>query len=278
MTMTNKALALSGGGFAGEAWMLGLIHGLREGGVDLGDADLIVGTSAGARVGAQVATGVLDEVVAMNRRSAAPQISGTATMAEFTAAVMRVYRDAGDGQEAARRIANLGPLGPPLVAAEERRRVIGAHLPVQVWPERRLVVAAVEADTGCRITFDAGSGVGLLDAVTASGALPGIFPLATIDGRRYADGGVHSLYNADLAAGHDIVTILSPVRLDAYLEGKLDADVAALGDATVHVVLADEESLVAMGSNPIVGDTSRAVEAGARQARRELDDLRAAWR
>jgi NTE family protein len=42
--------------------------------------------------------------------------------------------------------------------------------------------------------------VSLVDAVLASGALPGIFALTEVDGRRYADGGVHSLYNADLAA------------------------------------------------------------------------------
>jgi NTE family protein len=47
-TTTKRALVLSGGGTAGGAWMLGLIDGLRKHGVDLGDADLIVGTSAGA--------------------------------------------------------------------------------------------------------------------------------------------------------------------------------------------------------------------------------------
>src|SRR5436190_1122947 len=49
--ITNKAVVLSGGGFAGGAWMLGLIDSLADRGVDLGDADLIVGTSAGARTG-----------------------------------------------------------------------------------------------------------------------------------------------------------------------------------------------------------------------------------
>ena len=65
MSGTARALVLSGGGTAGGAWMLGLIHGLREEGVDLGDADLIVGTSAGARTGAQLAAGILDGDLAL---------------------------------------------------------------------------------------------------------------------------------------------------------------------------------------------------------------------
>jgi predicted acylesterase/phospholipase RssA len=65
--------------------------------------------------------------------------------------------------------------------------------------------------------------------VLSGGALPGVYPLVTIGRRRYADGGAHSLYNADLAAGHDVVTVLSPMPLNDYLRAKLDAEVAAAG-------------------------------------------------
>ena len=50
----KRALVLAGGGAAGNAWELGLIAGLSDGGVDLTEADLIIGTSAGATVAAQV--------------------------------------------------------------------------------------------------------------------------------------------------------------------------------------------------------------------------------
>src|SRR5919199_1718799 len=50
-----RALVLGGGGITGIAWELGLLAGLRRLGTDLGDADLIVGTSAGAYVGAVLA-------------------------------------------------------------------------------------------------------------------------------------------------------------------------------------------------------------------------------
>ena len=58
-----KALVLGGGGVAGIAWETGVLLGLSRAGVDLTDADLLVGTSAGSVVAAQVATGVaLDEL------------------------------------------------------------------------------------------------------------------------------------------------------------------------------------------------------------------------
>jgi NTE family protein len=277
-TITSRALVLSGGGTAGGAWMLGLIDGLRNRGVDLGDADLIVGTSAGARAGAQLAPGVLDEVVELYRGSGLPRIEPFAELRDFVAASMRVIAEVGDGEEAARRIANLGPLGPGLVPEEARRRMIAASVPVQAWPARRLVITAVDAASGRHVTFDADSGVALRDAVAASGALPGIFPLTTINGQPYADGGVHSLYNADLAAGHDVVTVLSPIPLNEYLKGKLDAEAAALGGAMVHLIVADAPSLAAIGPNPVSTEAARAaLDAGAAQAEREVEALRSAW-
>jgi NTE family protein len=140
------------------------------------------------------------------------------------------------------------------------------------------VITAVDADSGRRVTFDAMSGVGLVDAVLASGALPGIYQLVAINGRRYADGGVHSLYSADLAAGCDVVTVFSPVPQNDYLHSKLDAEIKALGSVAVRVVLADEQSLAAIGPDALSAATARAaVEAGVAQARQEIAALHAMW-
>ncbi|SDP58248.1 NTE family protein [Pedococcus dokdonensis] len=54
MGALGRALVLAGGGAAGHAWELGLIAGLAEGGVDLVAADLVIGTSAGSTVAAQI--------------------------------------------------------------------------------------------------------------------------------------------------------------------------------------------------------------------------------
>jgi NTE family protein len=173
------------------------------------------------------------------------------------------------GPEATRRIANLEPLGDWLGDAAERRAAIAAHLPVREWPDKRLAVVAVDAETGDRVVFEAGSGVPLLDAVTASGALPGVYPLVTIEGRRYADGGAHSLFSADLAGGHDVVAVVSPLRLNPLLQAQLDAELATLDSATVSLIVADEESLAAIGPDPLsVATVPAAVDAGVAQARR----------
>jgi len=50
-----RALVLGGGGPVGRAWEIGLTHGFAGQGIDLGTADLIIGTSAGAVVGATLA-------------------------------------------------------------------------------------------------------------------------------------------------------------------------------------------------------------------------------
>lgn len=108
MTSPGKALVLSGGGNAGAAWLAGIINALQQHRIDLADADLIVGTSAGARVGAQLATGTLGQAVEMYRRSDMPAVKVYATLPQFVAASMDIIAQAPDGQEAARRIAALG--------------------------------------------------------------------------------------------------------------------------------------------------------------------------
>ena len=55
---TGQALVLGGGGVAGIAWMTGLLAGLAEAGEDVTGADVVIGTSAGANVAAQLGSGL----------------------------------------------------------------------------------------------------------------------------------------------------------------------------------------------------------------------------
>ena len=95
---------------------------------------------------------------------------------------------------------------------QERIDVIGSRLVSTEWPERPLVVTAVDTETGEFTTFDRDSGVPLVSAVAASCAVPGVYPPVTIDGRRYMDGGMRSAANADLAQGYDRLVVLAPIR------------------------------------------------------------------
>ncbi len=275
--MRGKAVVLSGGGNGGAAWMVGIVSGLQAHGTDLGGADLIVGTSAGARVGAQLATGALGQAVSLYR-SGIPPVELYATLPQWAAAAMSIIAQAADQQDAARAVAQMAPVGQQLASGPDRRRQVAAQLPVHQWPQQRLLIVAVDADSGQRVVFDASSGVNLVDAVTASGALPGLYPLVVIGDRRYADGGAYSLCSADLASGHDVVIVISPVALNDYLRARLDREIAALGDARVHVVTADELSLAAIGPNAASVETMpAALDAGLAQAGQEINALAAIW-
>jgi NTE family protein len=65
-------------------------------------------------------------------------------------------------------------LGP--AAAQQRRAMVAARLPRQEWPNRPMIVPAVNAHTGQLVAFDRDSVVDFVDAVTASTALPGTVP------------------------------------------------------------------------------------------------------
>jgi NTE family protein len=209
----TEALVLGGGGVAGIAWITGLLAGLADTGQDVMAADLIVGTSAGATVAAQLGSGVgLEELYA---RQAEPGLQTAEIMAEvnlgsFGAELAAVLQNATSMAEL-RRAAGRFALDAATVPEPERRAVIESRLPSHEWPARARKIVAVDAESGEPRVFDSSSGVSLVDAVTASCAVTGLWPPATINGRRYIDGGVRSPENADYAAGAARVLIVAPL-------------------------------------------------------------------
>ena len=101
-------------------------------------------------------------------------------------------------------------------------------------------------------------------------------PPVTIGERRYIDGGVRSVANADLAAGADPAILLAPL---AGLGGLgLDAELASLGDGRTLLVQADAATQQAMGINPLDPEKRRpAAEAGRRQAAEVLEAVKSTW-
>jgi NTE family protein len=61
----------------------------------------------------------------------------------------------------------------------------------------------------CHPGWDAASTAPLVRAIASGSALPGVYPPITIGGQRYMDGGVRIMMNADLAAGHTVVIVVS---------------------------------------------------------------------
>jgi NTE family protein len=278
MTET-RALVLAGGGVTGIAWELGLVTGLAGRGVDVTTPDLILGTSAGSTVGAQIASGVpLDELGARQLAEQSGEIAVDLDVDEFRARLAEVVADAPDAQTARVRIGAMA-LQAETVPEGVRRKAIEARLPVRDWPRQRLVVTAVDAATGELARLDRDSGVPLVDAVAASCAVPGVWPPVTIGGRRYVDGGARTIANADLAAGHDRVLVVVPMALEGLYRDELDAELAVLEETgQPRVVAADDASLAAIGPNPL--DPSRrpaAYRAGLAQGERIADDVAAFW-
>src|ERR1700726_3065660 len=216
----NLALVLGGGGAAGNAWEIGVIAGLAGAGLDMTEAaDLVVGTSAGATAAAQVRSGIPPSELLASVLSAPVQPVGQnrerppslpmATVFERMRAIGAAATTAADLQRA------MGAFGLERdstleAGAAQRRATVAARLPRPEWPDRPMIIVAVDAHTGELAAFDRDSGVDLADAVTASTALPGVVPTHSINGTRYINGGVRSGENADLASGYANVVVLSP--------------------------------------------------------------------
>jgi len=281
MSDQRTALVLGGGGITGIAWEIGVLAGLAEAGVDLTGADLIVGTSAGSVVGAQVAAGA--ELSAMYARQLEPAAGekaarlNRATIAQFGWAMLR---SCGDHDAFRSRIGSLALAAEKAgltPSEQERLDVIGARLVSTEWPERPYVCTAVDADSGEFRTFDRDSGVPLVSAVAASCAVPGVYPPVSIDGRRYVDGGMRSAANADLAAGYDRLVVLAPIPRGIGPMASVDAQVTGLV-ARVAVVSPDKHSKAAIGKN-VLDPAFRApsARAGRAQAVAVVEQIAEVW-
>ncbi|MFJ8812479.1 patatin-like phospholipase family protein [Amycolatopsis thermoflava] len=276
----TRALVLGGGGVAGIAWQTGLLHGLSESGVDVLGADRFIGTSAGSTVAAQITSGT--SLAELFRRQVDPALQSPEIPADVDAETIAemfgaAVSGATDAKDARRRIGELA-LAARTVAEADRLKVIEARLPVHDWPAAALHIVAVDAATGDDRVFTAESRVSLVDAVAASCAVPGTWPPVTIDGRRYIDGGVRSMENADLAAGCDRVLVLRVTEVPGNTD--LDDQVAALrrDGAAVLVVAPDAAAAEAIGPN-LLDPTVReaAARAGFDQAARAVAEVSAVW-
>jgi NTE family protein len=150
---------------------------------------------------------------------------------------------------------------------------------VREWPQRRLLVTAVDAESGEFVVYDRDSGVSLVDAVGASCAVPGVWPPVTIAGRRMIDGGVRSVANADLAAGCERIVVIAPISSGGGRIRSVAAQAAALRDsAEVLVISPDRDARQAFGRNVL--DPARrapAARAGHAQAAAVAAAAAAAW-
>ncbi len=253
------ALVLGSGGVTGIAWETGLLKGLRDGGLDLTGADLILGTSAGSVVGTQVATGVsLDELYlrqvtsARGPRERPPNVGRLLDLSSAGAADGRARIQSRPTKEVLAWIGGQARAASTRINEATQIAVIEARLPVHDWPDRRLLVTAIDTATGDLVVWERSSDVPLPRAVASSCAVPWVYPPVKINGRRYMDGGMRSATNADLVAGQDLVVIVAPAAASGW--SKLvdeEADELRAAGACVVVVIPDCAAIEAIGPNPL---------------------------
>jgi NTE family protein len=278
MTNGRRGLVLGGGGVTGIAWEIGVAAGLVEAGIDLSSADLVVGTSAGSVVGAELLSGVpIEDVYAGQLLDATGESAdriGLIVIARLLTASLRTRHP-----ERGRARLGRAALAARTQPESEWRARFERGLSSQAWPDRRLLITAVDAESGEATVFERDGGVPLLDAVAASCAVPLVFPPVTINGRRYIDGGVRSLANADLAAGCDRVVVLAPVTASLRRAGRIGWQLASLGPGVRSVAVSpDTAARRAIGSNVL--DPARradAARAGRAQAARMAGAIAAVW-
>jgi NTE family protein len=276
---TRRALVLAGGGLAGIAWETGVLCGIAdESSVAarlLLESDVLVGTSAGSAVAAQVGSGcTLEELFARQVAETSAEVDPGVdidTITELFLAALGDPNTLGDN-----RLGQMQRIGAVAMAIETvpepvRRNVIAQRLPSHEWPDREIRLTAIDTATGELVVFDRNSGVQLVDAVAASCAVPGAWPPVTIAGRRYMDGGVASSVNLGVADDCDAVVVMSPVGVDAPspFGGGPAAEIDAFPGAA-FAIFADDDSLAAFGPNPLDPRCRvSSAKAGREQGRRE---------
>jgi len=295
----KRALVLAGAGAAGNAWELGFIAGLGAVGIDVTEADLIVGTSAGSTVAAQITSGtrptdLYASIVAEGphqpagntgqRVSDGGRVTNlSATYLEWSNQIIASAENASDmrrrmGAAALERDASDGS------GQAHWRDVVAARLPSRRWPVQSVMITAVDADTGEPVVFDRHSGIDLIDAVAASTS-NGFAGPYRIGANRYINGGYRRNENADLAFGYGAVLVLSPFggRSRMPTEWGMDlatqADELRAGGSTVEIVFPDAAAGDVFNVNAMdLSTRPQAARGGYDQGRALADKLADIWR
>ena len=172
---------LAGGGLAGIAWETGVLRGIADESPAtanaLLDSDVLVGTSAGSTVAAQLGSGLgLDALFDRQTVPSSAELKPNVGVEELTELFLTAMMQ--PNTTMAERLQTIGAvaLSTETVAEPVRREVIAQRLPSHDWPERVLRISAIDSATGELVMFDRTSGVGLVDAVAASCAVPGVWP------------------------------------------------------------------------------------------------------
>ncbi|MCB8985724.1 MAG: patatin-like phospholipase family protein [Ardenticatenaceae bacterium] len=242
----KKALVLAGGGVAGIAYELGVLHAIDRTLLDMSvnDFDIYVGTSAGATVAALLANGFTPGKILQaiqGERETRPFLrrdlwhfdigsfwrAGRRAPGRLWNAGQRYWRDLRDGNLFGTLWVLLDLLPASLydsanLEAYVRELIVtlgGSNKFEEL--ERDLHIIATRLDTGQRAVFNRDGRVPISQAIAASSAVPGLYKPVRLNGIDYLDGGVRGNASIDLAVeqGATLVVCVNPiVPYDAHEE------------------------------------------------------------
>lgn len=275
----HRSVVLGGGGAVGLAWEIGLLAGLVEGGLQVTEADTVIGTSAGAFAGAALTgdQGVKAAYIRLMESQPAE------IPAQFDQDLQSAYQEAYTGaqedpQKTTLKLGRLARSKTPAVEREARCGVVKARLATDKWPSN-LNMTALDADSGKLCILKHDSGLTLQQAAAASGAVPGVWPVEQTDGHSYIDGGMISTTNVHLAAQYDVLLVIAPISTNLGGLPGIHAECAQIKSRShVALITPDAASLEEFGPN--LFDPSRraaAALAGYKQARAEAEKVLYAW-
>jgi len=285
----GRALIFGGGGPVGEAWESGVIAGLAEKGLDLSQADRIIGTSAGAIVGARLASGMTPKQLAQAALKRfegppPPPIQNPAPPHDLSYLVGKLEGlNAGKvtEQSVGVEVGKWALTVHPIATESEFVTSYWRRFPKRQWPSNAYECVSVDAVNGSLKVWNKSSGVSLALAVASSCALPGLFLPVTIDAHRYMDGGVRSATNADLARGCKIAIVMAPTvginhPLAKLSVARLDRELQILRDSgcKVALIVPDAASVSAFERSGAEEDRNAAVlAAGRTEGRGKADEI-----
>jgi NTE family protein len=212
----ERGLVLGGGGAYLVSWMMGYFHALKQNGVDLATADVVVGTSAGSVAGAVLSsgrlwrlTGELDffrdfpklfaELVPALQANLSQERARRLEV-EAKDASFKTIRDISRAAMAARNPAGTDKYFTTL------HRLIGPT----TWPSPALHTTANDCYTGERIVVSASAGLPVDVACAASSSLPGSMGPTWLKGRLCMDGGIcQTSTHSDVVAGVKRALVIS---------------------------------------------------------------------
>ncbi len=271
--MSSIGLILGGGGITGAAYEMAALLAIEMAtGWNPNDAEVVIGTSAGAYVTALVRNQELDLDSLVKpgetREDVADRIArhlfvkqpGVDLGSWMRNGLLRSVRHPG-------LTALLGSPAPFTAAgmAEWVRSLVGPD--AESWPSRPTIITAFDIRAGRRVAFgsEGAPDVSIADAAAASAAIPLVFRPYRIDGVEYADGGVVSGTHADLILGSphplDLVLILAPMAADRERDGarmyerifdRVGRSALSEELTTVRRVWPDTEILVMRPSPPVL--------------------------